>query len=220
MKKIILTILAIFLVACAPQTAPQKNQTEQPTICTLEYMPYCGVDGITYGNKCMIDAAKVEIAHQGECKQENDKLPSKPCTKEYIPVCGNDGQTYGNKCTAEAAGVEIVSEGECGPSTGMPIPPPAKLPGPKVSYSDGVLTYSIPISKPTPCDEVKTDMLVMESYPVQLRLNIDITPPKGDVFCAQVIAEQMVEGTFEIDHKPGSFSAYVNGEKVFTPEIS
>lgn len=217
MKKIILTILAIFLVACAPQTAPQENQTEQPTICTLEYMPYCGVDGITYGNKCMIDAAKVEIAYQGECQQANETL-SKPCTKEYMPVCGNDGQTYGNKCMAEAAGAEIVSEGEC-VSTGMPVPPSGKLPGAKVSYENGTLSYSIPVSKPTPCHDVKTDMLVMESYPVQLRLNINITAPE-DAFCAQVIAEQMVEGTFEIDHKPGAFSAYINGEQTFTPEIN
>ncbi len=218
MKKIILTVLAIFLVACAPTTAPQENQTEQPTICTLEYMPYCGVDGITYGNKCMIDAAKVEIAYQGECQQANETL-SKPCTKEYMPICGNDGQTYGNKCMAEAAGTEIVSEGEC-LSTGMPVPPSGKLPGAKVSYANGTLSYSIPVSKPTPCYEVKTDMIVMESYPVQLRLDITLTPPDGEVMCAQVIAEQMVEGTFEIDHKPGAFSAYVNGEKVFTPEIS
>jgi hypothetical protein len=216
MKKIILTILAIFLVACAPQSnQPQPNETqEQPTICTLEYMPYCGVDGITYGNKCMIDAAKVEIAYQGECKSET---PAKPCTKEYMPVCGNDGQTYGNKCMAEAAGVEITSEGECAVSNETPS---GKLPGAKVSYADGIVSYSIPVSKPTPCHEIKTDMLVMESYPVQLRLNIEITPPQGDVFCAQVIAEQMVEGTFEIDHKPGAFSAYINGEKTFTPEIS
>lgn len=214
MKKIILTILAIFLVACAPQTAPQENQT-QPTICTLEYMPYCGVDGITYGNKCMIDAAKVEIAYQGECQQANE---TKPCTKEYMPVCGSDGQTYGNKCMAEAAGVEIVSEGEC-VSTGMPVPPSGKLQEAKVTYANGILSYSIPISKPTPCDEVKTNMVVMESYPVQLKLDITTTPPEGEVMCVQVISEQMVEGTFEIDHKPGAFSAYLNGEKIFTPEI-
>lgn len=216
MKKIILTILAIFLVACAPQTTqPKQNITKTPIICTPEYMPYCGADGITYGNKCLIDAAKVEIAHQGECQQTNETL-AKPCTKEYMPVCGIDGQTYGNKCMAEAYNVEIVSEGECGPTT---FPPLGKLSGAKVSYADGILSYAIPISKPTPCHEVKTDMLVMESYPVQLRLNIDIAQPSGDVFCTQVIAEQMVEGTFKIDHKPGAFSAYVNKEKVFTPNI-
>lgn len=177
MKKIILTIFAIFLVACAPQTTqPEQNNTnDTPTICTLEYLPFCGVDGITYGNKCMIDAAKIEIAYQGECPISNETHSEQPS---------------------------------------------GKLPGAKVSYENETLSYSIPVSKPTPCYDVKTDMLVMESYPVQLRLNIEVTPPKGDVFCAQVISEQMVEGTFEIDHKPGAFSAYINGEKTFTPEIS
>lgn len=38
---------------------------EQPTMCTMQYDPVCGVNGQTYGNSCMAQWA--EIAYAGEC---------------------------------------------------------------------------------------------------------------------------------------------------------
>ena len=37
-------------------------------MCTLQYDPQCGVDGVTYGNACAAGCDDVEIAYAGECQ--------------------------------------------------------------------------------------------------------------------------------------------------------
>lgn len=61
MKKIMLTGLVV--MACYLQSIAVAQE-----VCSLEYEPVCGNDGVTYNNACTASAQDVEIDYAGTCQ--------------------------------------------------------------------------------------------------------------------------------------------------------
>ncbi len=85
-----------------------------------------------------------------------------------------------------------------------------------ISYENGKLKYEITVEKPTPCHSLKIDEFVMESYPVQIRLEATMEEPEEGQMCAQVITPETITGEIDIGHEPGSVSVFVDSEEVYT----
>jgi len=66
-------------------TTMTVNPELGPTACTMQWDPMCGVDGETYGNLCMLDAAHIKLDYEGECditQPESEPTPEPDATPE------------------------------------------------------------------------------------------------------------------------------------------
>lgn len=75
-------------------------------MCSTDFSPVCGSDGVTYNNEChlktkaCVSGEDLKVVKNGKCGQTEQCALI--CPAIYAPVCGSDGVTYSNECNLRA----------------------------------------------------------------------------------------------------------------------
>ena len=119
----VLAAISIGFIAMDPTDIiePRVVLEENLVACTMQWDPMCGVDGETYGNMCMLDAADIKLDYQGECVVAEPEVMEEVMEPEVmesestsVEFDGVGGDCF--KCRPCIACVQLATQCPCLPA--------------------------------------------------------------------------------------------------------
>lgn len=117
-KKIIISLLFLLIFSTGSVSAfvnTEETMESNAIVCTMDYNPVCGEDKKTYSNLCHLEAASVNLLHEGECfslsKDTYYSTVKFICDDGLIHKLGDDSSCKAKDDWIEYAKEECHSEG-------------------------------------------------------------------------------------------------------------